>query len=225
MNSIFGMITGAYCTASFQFGLLAQKFDQWSKPFIEHGPMGLFILAIIESSFFPVPPDFVMIPLCLADPQKSFYFATICTVGSVLGAIIGWLIGKFGGEPIMRKIIGEEKLEKGKESLRKYDVLAIAIAGFTPVPYKVFTIASGIIGMNLPKMLLVSVFARGARFFLVASLIYLYGDAAKQWISHNLEIFTSAVGVLIILCVVLYFYIKNRMQKQKKSKEQSNVRL
>lgn len=208
-----------------QFGLLSQKFDQWSKPFIEHGPLGLFILAIMESSFFPVPPDFVMIPLCLAEPQKSLYYATICTVGSVTGAVFGWLIGRFGGEPIMRKIIGKEKLEKGKESLRKYDVLAIAIAGFTPVPYKVFTIASGIIGMNLPKMLLVSVFARGGRFFLVGSLIYLYGDSAKLWINQNLEIFTSVVGVLVILCVVLYFYIKNRMQKQKKSREQPDAGL
>ncbi|MBU1022713.1 VTT domain-containing protein [bacterium] len=196
--------------------LLSEHFEKWAEPFYKYGPMGLFFLAVIESSFFPVPPDFVLIALAFESPEKSFYYATICTVGSVIGAVFGWLIGKFGGEPIVRRIIGKEKLDRGKNLLGKYDVLAVAIAGFTPIPYKVFTISSGIINMNLPKMLIVSFFARGGRFFLVGAFFFFWGQKAKDWIEHNFAVFTMGIGVgIIIVFLVYYYFVKRKKRKAK----------
>ncbi len=210
MKSFLGITTSTTNTLLVHFGSISETLHQWGDAFYRNGPMGLFILAVIESSFFPVPPDFVMIPLAYDSPEKSFYYATICTIGSVIGAVFGWLIGRYGGEPVVRRLIKKEKLDRGKNLLRKYDALAIGIAGFTPIPYKVFTITAGIINMNLPKMLIVSVFARGGRFFLVATFFYFLGKDAKIWIEDNFAIFTMGIGVGVILVIFVYYHFKRK---------------
>ena len=104
MKSFLAITTSATNTLLVHFGSISETLHQWGDAFYRNGPMGLFILAVIESSFFPVPPDFVMIPLAYDSPEKSFYYATICTIGSVIGAVFGWLIGRYGGEPIVRRL-------------------------------------------------------------------------------------------------------------------------
>ena len=217
MKSLLFAIVNNLNLKLLQFAFLSEYFERWAVPFLKYGSMGLFILAVIESSFFPLPPDFVLIVLAFESPEKSFYYATICTAGSVIGAVFGWLIGRFGGEPIVKKIIGEKKLDRGKDLLGKYDALAIGIAGFTPIPYKVFTIASGIINMNLPKMLIVSFFARGGRFFLVAAIFFFWGDDAKIWIDKNFAVFTMGIGVGIILVFLVYYYFVKRKKVKEKT--------
>ena len=104
------------------------------------GWYGLFILAFIESSFFPIPPDLLLIALCLAKPSLGLFFALICTIGSVLGAMFGYGIGYYGGKPLLLRLFSSSKVSKVHNLFERYEAWAIFIAGFTPIPYKVFTI-------------------------------------------------------------------------------------
>ena len=118
--------------------------------FAELGSVGLGLLAFIESSFFPIPPDFLLIAMSLSMPQKALVFALICTIFSALGGAFGYAIGKFGGRPIFYKLFKKKEhyLEQVEALYKKYGTLAVLGAAFTPLPYKVFTIASGIFQLN-----------------------------------------------------------------------------
>ena len=148
------------------------------------GSYGLFLLAFMESSFFPVPPDVLLIALSLADPSKALWFAFICTAGSVMGGMFGYLIGYLGEMAILKKLVSEHKIQKVHNMFNKYEALAILIAGFTPVPYKVFTIAGGVFYINFKKFVLMSIISRGARFFLEAALIIFYGAEIMSFIDR-----------------------------------------
>ncbi len=154
-----------------------EALKQWAFGLVEaYGLWGLFGVAFIESSFFPVPPDVLLIGLVLA-PQAphTAWVATVCTVGSVLGAILGWVIGAYGGYPLLHRWFSEQKVQRVEQLYNRYGVYAVLVAAFTPIPYKVFTIASGVFRFNIVAMLLASVVGRGARFFLVAYLTQWFG--------------------------------------------------
>ncbi|MFH1790966.1 MAG: YqaA family protein [Candidatus Omnitrophota bacterium] len=171
--------------------------------FMPYGPAGLFALAFMESSFFPVPPDVLLIALALADPKSSFFLASICTAGSVLGAAFGYFIGIKGGKPILRKFISDDKISMVHAYFTRYDVWAIGIAAFTPIPYKVFTIAGGVFYIPFWRFVFVSILARGARFFLVGAVLYFFGAAARLYVARYFEIFS----ILFVLLLVLGFYV------------------
>ena len=176
--------------------------------FVPMGPLGLFILAFAESSFFPVPPDILLIALALISPEKSFFLAMITTVGSVLGGMFGYLIGLKGGRPILRKFVSEEKISSIHDYFAKYDAWAIGIAGFTPIPFKVFTIAAGVFYINFFRFVIASILSRGARFFLVAGIIYLFGPTIKEYLDKYFNLFTLAFVLLLLLGFVAVKYIK-----------------
>ena len=158
----------------------------------------LFFIAFAESSFFPFPPDLLLIPMCLANPENSFYYAGICTLGSSLGGVFGQGIGHFGGRPIARKMFSKDLIARGESLYKKYDKWAIAIAGFTPIPYKVFTILAGILGIRYSTLFIVSLFARGARFFTVATLLYLFGEPISAFIQKYFNILSIVFVVLLL---------------------------
>jgi membrane protein YqaA with SNARE-associated domain len=172
-----------------------------------YGPIALFILALAESSFFPVPPDVLLIALAIGAPSKSFRFALICTIGSVLGGMIGYYIGMLFFEMIGIKILDFygilDKFVMVKEMYLKYDVWFIGIAGFTPIPYKVFTIAAGTFGMNFPLFISISALSRGARFFIVSALIWKFGEEIKNFIDKYFNFLSILFVVLIILGFIL----------------------
>lgn len=144
------------------------------------GELGLFILAFIESSFFPIPPDFLYIPQVLNGHEHPYILALVCTVGSVLGAMFGYFIGLFGGRPIAEKFLNHKLLDKVDELFDKYGSMAILIAAFTPVPYKVFTIGAGIANMRKREFLLFSILGRGGRFFTVIFLLANFGELIME---------------------------------------------
>lgn len=144
---------------------------------VPFGPAGLFALAFMESSFFPIPPDLLLIPLVLAAPDMWLLFAAITTIGSVLGGIFGYFIGLKGGRPVLHKLAGRKTTEKAEKYFRKYGDWAVGIAGFTPVPYKIFTILAGAMRHNIARFITISVATRGARFFLVAGVIAAFGNS------------------------------------------------
>jgi len=168
------------------------------------GAWGLFILAFMESSFFPIPPDVLLIVLTLAKPEYALFYALICTVGSVLGALLGYWIGRVGGQPLIKKLFKESTVEKVHNLFQKYEAWAIGIAGFTPIPYKVFTILGGVFYINIPKFIIASVISRGLRFLIVALLVGWFGQSAIDFINNNFEIATILLVLIIIGCYILY---------------------
>lgn len=180
-------------------------FEDW---LLEFGSVGLFIVSFMESSFFPIPPDVLMIPMGIANPDRAFWYAFLTTAGSVLGALLGWYIGKKVGRPILRYFIKEEKIIKVETYFEKYGAMAILIAGFTPIPYKVFTIFSGISRVKIPTLIIWSIIGRGARFFLEAAIIVALGDKAMPFIEENFAILTAGVGGVAIVGYLIYLFVR-----------------
>ncbi|MFQ5509455.1 MAG: YqaA family protein [Leptospirillia bacterium] len=163
----------------------------------EYGVHALFALAVAEASFFPIPVDVLLIAMGLGSPHQALWFATICTVGSVIGGTLGYGIGRWGGKPVLEKFVSQEKTARIHGYFERYEAWAIGIAGFTPVPYKIFTIAAGVFWINFPRFVLVSFLSRGARFFLVGGLIMLFGDAVRELIGKYFNILTVVFVALL----------------------------
>ena len=174
-----------------------------------YGAWGLFILAFSESSFFPIPPDVLLIALAVGKPKKALKFALICSAGSVLGGILGYLIGWQFMTVVGHKIIAfyglTEKVNTIASMYNQYNAWAVGIAGFTPIPYKVFTITAGAFRINFLIFLLASTVSRSARFFLVGGLIFMFGPRIQVFIDKYFNILAIAFTVLLIAS---FFLIK-----------------
>ena len=159
-------------------------------------------LSFAESSFFPIPPDVMLAPMCLARPARSWHFALNCTVSSVAGGLAGYLIGRlaFGWiEPWLMDSSYAGAFQYAVDAFGRWGFWYILLAGFTPIPYKVFTISAGVIGMPVLPFLLGSATGRGGRFFLVAGLIRLMGDRAAE----RLRVWVDTAGWIVLLLVLL----------------------
>ena len=169
----------------------------------------LGFISIIESIVFPIPVDPFLAGLTLAAPQKAMRFALICTVGSVLGGVIGWLLGYLVGPSIETLILNipwftEEKFDSVKEAYNENGMLIIFIGAFTPLPYKIITLTSGMAEVNLIAFILISAIGRGIRFFIVAYLIKFCGNPAIIYLKNNMLVASSILGIAIIM---ISFYI------------------
>ena len=165
-------------------------------------PWALAVVAFIESSFFPIPPDVMLIPMVLADRDRAWRFATIATVASVLGGILGYAIGYYlydaVGLPILKFYGKEHALDAFITFVHDYGVPAVIIKGMTPIPYKIVTIAAGVAKMNFPAFIGASIIARAMRFYLVAGLLYFFGDPIREFIERRLALVTTAFVVLTV---------------------------
>ena len=163
-----------------------------------HGGIALFLFAFAESSFFPIPPDVLLIPLCLGDPSRAFWFATLCSLGSVLGGMLGYGIGFWGGRPLVYRLFHRDKVEAVERYYDRWNAWATGVAGLTPLPYKVFTISGGAFAIDFKIFVLASAISRSLRFFAVAGLIYLYGAPIQAFIDKYLNLLSIAFVVLLI---------------------------
>ena len=172
----------------------------WVEAFAQtpYGAWALFGISFAESSFFPIPPDALLIPLCLGNPENAFWFATVCSVGSVLGGVVGYGIGFYGGRPVLRRFFSPSKIQAVGAYYDRYNAWATGVAGLTPLPYKLFTISGGAFSINFKIFLLASVISRSLRFFLVAGVVYMLGPAAKQFIQDYLGWLTIAFVILLV---------------------------
>ncbi len=178
------------------------------------GETALFLLAFAESSFFPIPPDVLLIAMAMLRPEMAFKFALICAVGSVLGGMFGYGIGLVGGRPLLHKLFSESKIQAVKKAFEKYEIWAIAVAGFTPVPYKVFTLSAGTFEIPFRPFVLVSALSRSARFFLVAGGIYFWGESVRHLIEDYFNWLSIAFMILLIGGFVLVKYVVSRSQEK-----------
>ena len=179
-------------------GFARKKYALWA----------LFGIAFVESSFFPIPPDVLLIALSVANARKSFLYAGVCMLGSVCGAFLGYYIGYAFFEAIGSKIINfygvTEQFQYVLDQYRENAWLTIFVAGFTPIPYKVFTIAAGFKEtIDLTTLALASLVGRGARFFLVGGLLFFFGPKMKEYLDHHLEKLTLALALLFVAGLLL----------------------
>ncbi|NOZ81565.1 MAG: DedA family protein [Candidatus Micrarchaeota archaeon] len=186
---------------------LVSGFVEWAFSVTEsYGVIGLFVVAFIESSFFPVPPDVLLITLSLGRPELSFFYAAVSTAGSVAGGLFGYLIGLKGGRPVLERF-RNKKIETVEKYFSRYGAWAVGIAGFTPVPYKIFTIASGVFRFDVKKFLAASLISRGARFFLEAAAVSFWGKEIVSFLDTYFVVITFAVLSTVFLYTV---FRKNR---------------
>jgi membrane protein YqaA with SNARE-associated domain len=165
-------------------------------------PWALAIVAFIESSFFPIPPDVMLIPMVLRDRSKAWWYATIATVASVLGGLLGYAIGYFFfeaiGKPILNFYGKEHALDSFIQFVHEYGVEAVIIKGMTPIPFKVVTIAAGVAKMDLLAFVGASIIARAMRFYLVAALLYFFGQPIREFIERRLTLVTTVFVVVLV---------------------------
>jgi len=182
------------------FQRLYDRVLEWSAH--PKAPAFLCGLSFAESSFFPIPPDVMLAPMCLAQPRKSWRFATLCSVSSVLGGLLGYVIGRWAFtwiEPWLMSSAYAAVFISAVDAFERYGFLYILVAGFTPIPYKVFTISAGVVGMPMIPFLLGSAIGRAARFFLVAGLIRAMGERAAM----RLRVWVDAAGWVVLAIAIV----------------------
>lgn len=163
-----------------------------------HGVWALLLISFVESSVFPIPPDVLLIALCLGAPEQSMWFALICTVGSVLGGALGYGLGKWGGRPLLLRMFNAKRVQAVENYYDRYNAWATGIAGLTPIPYKIFTIGGGVFAVNFKVFMIASLLSRGLRFFVVAAVIQIWGEPMRAFIDEYLGMLTIAFVVLLI---------------------------
>lgn len=187
------------------FSTLYEKAMDWARH--PKAPWFLGGLSFAESSFFPVPPDVMLAPMSLAKPSKAWYYASLTTITSVLGGILGYFIGVFAFDliaPILHDYGYYERYELAKSWFEAWGFWAIFLAGFSPIPYKIFTIASGVIGMAFLPFLIASLFGRGMRFFMVAGLMAWGGAPMEKKLHQYMDIIGWIIVVLAVIIWLIY---------------------
>ncbi len=168
----------------------------------ERAPHVLAIVSFIESSIFPIPPDVMLIPMALKNRAKAWYYAALCTLASVIGGVAGYAIGyyllEYVGMPIIRLYGVEAKWQQLAELFKEWGVWVLLIKGPTPFPFKILTIFAGAAHMNLAAFIGASILSRALRFFLVAGLIYYYGDPIREFIERRLNLLATLFAIVLI---------------------------
>jgi len=173
----------------------------------KHAPLALAAVAFAESSFFPIPPDVILAPMSLARPQLAWRYAAICTVASVLGGIVGYGIGALLYDTLGQWLIHlygyEKRMDALKETYDRWGALVILVKGLTPIPYKLVTIVSGLLGYNFPLFVLLSAITRGGRFFVLALALNRWGDPLRAAMERHFALFLGLILAIIVVGFVI----------------------
>jgi membrane protein YqaA with SNARE-associated domain len=194
-------------------GAMFKKLYAWTIALADspHAPWALAAVAFAESSFFPIPPDIVLVPMTLAQPKRAWFYAGICTVASVLGGMVGYLIGALLYDTVGQWLIGlyggAAKVESVREAYARWGAIFILVKGVTPIPYKFVTIVSGALGYSFALFVFLSIVTRGARFFIVAGLLNRWGEPIKAWLEEHFGLFIA----VLVASIVAGFFIAARL--------------
>jgi|SRR5579883_1958861 membrane protein YqaA with SNARE-associated domain len=193
--------------------MMFQKIYRWTLSLAEsrHAPFALGLIAFAESSFFPVPPDTILIPMSLARPKRAWSYALICTFGSVGGALLGYAFGALLYETIGKWLINlygyGARVDEIRALYAQWGWAVILFKGFTPIPFKIVTITSGLLGYSLTLFVLLSLLTRGARFFFIAVLLKRYGEAVNSLLDKYFGWFLA----ILLAAVIIGFWIAARV--------------
>ena len=180
----------------------------WSKT--PHAVVALFVLAFAESSFFPIPPDVLLIAMAIAIPKRSFRYAAYCTIASVVGGMLGYVFGMWLSAPFESLFEHMGHIEAYGDIIANYNefgAIYTFMAALTPIPYKLFTIGAGVAKVGFPVFLLASITGRGLRFFLVATLIYFFGAKIQTFINRYFNLLTVVFAILLVGAFFLIKYV------------------
>ncbi len=173
----------------------------------KHAPLALGAIAFAESSFFPVPPDVILVPMTLAEPKRAWYFAVLCTIASVAGGALGYAFGALFYDTIGHWLIQlygyGEKMEALRAFYAQWGALFIVVKGFTPIPYKLVTIVSGLLDYNFALFIGLSLLTRGARFFVLAAAINHFGERIREKLESHFGLFIGVMGAIVVVGFVL----------------------
>lgn len=190
---------------------MIQRLYDWMMA-VSQTKYGMWLVAVVsfaESSFFPIPPDMMLVPMMLGNRARIWVYALVCTIASVAGGVLGYFIGMWLYDSVGMWLVqlygAADKMEHMRDLYRQWGDWVILIKGFTPFPYKFVTIASGMAGYSLPMFILLSAVTRGARFFLIAWLLWMYGEQAKTFIEKRL---TSILLITLAILVVGFVGLK-----------------
>jgi len=176
-----------------------------------HAMWTMSAVAFAESSFFPVPPDFMLIPMALARPDRAYIMAVWCTVASVVGGIFGYAIGALLYDSLGAWLIHlygyGDKVEGFRSAYAQWGAWIILLKGLTPIPYKIVTITSGFAGYNLGLFIIFSIISRGTRFFVLAFLLHRYGERARHIIERQLGLWATALAAVVVIGIVAALYL------------------
>lgn len=177
----------------------------------KHARWGLALISFVESSVFPIPPDIILIPMVLAQRAMAWVYATICTLSSVAGGVMGYAIGYFLFDTVGTAILDfygkAEEFSTFQAQYNEWGVWIVLIAGLTPFPYKIITIASGVTALNFPVFIVASLIARGIRFFAVAALLWYFGEPIRAFIDKYFGLLSIVFVVLLIGGFALLKYL------------------
>lgn len=174
-------------------------------------PVVLFVVAFEDSVFLPVPPEPLQIAMSLSERSLAMPYAALVTVASVLGATLDYYIGRWGGRPVAERFVNKRRLERVTRFFQRWDIWGVGLAAFTPLPYPVFAVVSGIAELKLWRFLAASVVGRGARFFGIGAGVYLFGDQVRSLVANYLSLASLILGVLILAVYLLGRYLERRM--------------
>lgn len=186
-------------------------FERISPFFLEYGIWGLFLVSLLDSFILPIPPFFIQIGFSLLQPEQALWIALLAFTGSVLGAPIGYMLGRWLGKPILKRILPEKWTVLAAEQFAKNGDAAVLIGSFTPIPFKVFTILSGVFNYSLTKLMFFAILGRGLKFFLIGFLFYLYGKHAKELVDSYME--ASLLGAAVVVAI-LWFVFRQRQRNE-----------
>jgi membrane protein YqaA with SNARE-associated domain len=171
-------------------------------------PYALIVLGSLsfsESAFFIIPPEVLLIPMALLYPELALIYGIVTTITSVAGAAFGYVMGRKGGQPILKRFFSTEKINTVKKLFQQYGIKAIFISAFTPIPFKVFTVAAGVFDLNFYKFIITSLLGRGARYMLLSGMIMVYGDSIRNFLEHQLD---KAVAIGTVVGIGGFFIYK-----------------
>ena len=192
---------------------MLRRLYHWTMAFAghRHATWAMAFISFAESSFFPIPPDVLLIPMVLARRERAWLLAGICTVASVAGGIAGYMIGALLYDSVGLWLINlygyGNQVEAFRHAYAEWGTWIILIKGLTPIPYKIVTITSGFAGYDLGWFIVLSAITRAGRFFLVAALLYFYGEPVRGFIEKRLELVTAGMAILFVGGFVIVRYV------------------
>ena len=204
---------------------ILQELSHWIRDFAETdwALLILFVTAFLESTISPIPPDPLLIPMAVLQPNLAIWLGVLCTVASVLGAVLGHWLGAQFGRPILGRFVSEGRIRSAESLFDKYGVWAVLVAAVTPIPYKVFTILAGVLKLDMKRFLIASIIGRGMRFLSLAVVIFLFGEDVQAFVEENFEALTVLAGVGVIGSVLFVIILAKWKTTRDSEKTDSGI--